>query len=422
MAAPKRPLVLLVIECQPRINWYDIFADCKVHGVREVQVEQATWQEISVTNFDSKCLVELKAAARPHPGTSQERNRVVTPDFILMRSVTRSVGHLDDRNKLFALKHANIPSLNSLHSCYMVLERAWVFAELKKIQERLGKDVFPLIPQSFYPSYKQMVIPPAMPCVIKIGPYHSGFGKMLVKDDTAWDDLKSVIACHNDYATSEPFIAYDWDIRIQKIGPYYRAFRRMSPNWKGNVGHGSVNEDIEVTPRYKLWVDECAKLFGGLDICAVDALHSKEDGKEWILELNDTAIGLANRHEQEDYGHMRALVLSRMEQEYPLSPAAAFTAPEMKSEGSDATTEGQNVSWHDAATPGAEAAAVSIEMESKTALKDGADTSKEELDKLRVSLMDETTRRLKAEAELKRLREAAAKSNAAGGSACCVVQ
>lgn len=35
----------------------------------------------------------------------------------------------------------------------------------------------------------------------------------------------------------------------------------------------------------QMWVDECAKLAGGLDICAVDALHSKADGKEYILVL-----------------------------------------------------------------------------------------------------------------------------------------
>lgn len=43
---------------------------------------------------------------------------------------------------------------------------------------------------------------------------------------------------------------------------------------------------MEVTEQYKLWIDECAKLFGGLDICALDLLHSKETDKVYILELN----------------------------------------------------------------------------------------------------------------------------------------
>jgi hypothetical protein len=73
------------------------------------------------------------SATLPHVGTSSENNRTITPDFILMRSVTRSVGHLDDRNKLYALKHANIPSVNSLHSCYLALERGWMFGELKLV-------------------------------------------------------------------------------------------------------------------------------------------------------------------------------------------------------------------------------------------------------------------------------------------------
>ena len=106
-----------------------------------------------------------------------------------MRSVTRSVGSLDDRNKLYALKMANIPSVNSLHSCYMVLERPWMMSELKfvclfrpiiltwrarrKLQQRLGKDQFPLIDINFYSSSKNMAIAPPMPCVVKIGPYHS---------------------------------------------------------------------------------------------------------------------------------------------------------------------------------------------------------------------------------------------------------
>ena len=36
--------------------------------------------------------------------------------------------------------------------------------------------------------------------------------------------------------------------------------------------------------RFQLWVDECAKLFGGLDIAAVKAIRAR-DGTEYIVEV-----------------------------------------------------------------------------------------------------------------------------------------
>ena len=40
----------------------------------------------------------------------------------------------------------------------------------------------------------------------------------------------------------------------------------------------SVITEIPLTDRYKLWADEASKLFGGLDILTVDAIHANGKG------------------------------------------------------------------------------------------------------------------------------------------------
>jgi len=156
------------------------------------------------------------------------------------------------------------------------------------------------------------VIAPDFPLVGKIGHAHAGYGKMKIKSNEELQDFKSVIALHRDYVSLEPFVEYDYDMRIQKIGNTYRGFRRTSPNWKANTGNASVIEDLEVTPLYKRYVDECALVFGGLEILGLDLLHSKATNTDYILELNDTAIGLTHKYEVEDMTIMRDLALSKM--------------------------------------------------------------------------------------------------------------
>jgi hypothetical protein len=58
-----------------------------------------------------------------------------------------------------------------------------------------------------------------------------------------------------------------------------------------------------------LFADECAALFGGIDILGLDFVHEKVTGKNYIIELNDTAIGLVHVHEQEDMSYMKVVLL-----------------------------------------------------------------------------------------------------------------
>merc|ERR1712166_1144916 len=117
---------------------------------------------------------------------------------------------------------------------------------------------------------------PGFPCVLKIGPCHAGFGKMKVTNKTVWSDFKTCAQVDDkDYISAEPFITWDYELRLQKLGPHIKAFKKFNVDpsqWKSNCG-GIHLYDTPVTPMMKLWVDEASKVFGGLDILSLDVLH-----------------------------------------------------------------------------------------------------------------------------------------------------
>eukprot|EP00762_Andalucia_godoyi_P008467 ANDGO_05761.mRNA.1 Synapsin len=311
-----KPKSLLVIESGSRnpqyCDWKSIFADCKVR-IGETQyglsVVVVTWPDISISSYGYRSVV-----VDVRPARRQDGIRTVKPDFLLIRSVSHALDGQDSRNLLYAFMHAGVPSVNSLESILMCLERPVVFGGLLKLQKKLGKSVFPVIEQTCYSSGGEMLINPGFPCVVKVGHVHAGYGKIKVDNSERFLDVRGIVMMHKDYVTAEPFVERDYDVRVQKIGTHYRVFKRTSLNWKGNTGNASV-EELPVTERYKQWADECSRLFGGLDILAVDSIVSN-DGQEYILEVNDTAIGLVHSCEQEDNGHIRDLVLRRMEEHF----------------------------------------------------------------------------------------------------------
>merc|ERR1712098_1044516 len=120
-------------------------------------------------------------------------------------------------------------------------------------------------------NYREMLIGPQFPAVVKVGHAHAGYGKMRIEDHHAFSDFASVMAVTGGlYCTAEEFVEGDYDARIQKIGGTYRAFKRtsMSGNWKTNTGTSSVDV-LEVTEEFQRWADLACEIFGGLDVCTV---------------------------------------------------------------------------------------------------------------------------------------------------------
>ncbi|XP_014237293.2 synapsin [Trichogramma pretiosum] len=301
-----KSFILLVIDDQ-NTDWSKYFRGRRLHNDYDIRVEQAEFRELTLTASDAGCTVSMAVIRN-----GSKVMRSFKPDFVLIRQNLRDAGE-DNKNLLLGLMYGGVPSVNNLQAIYNFQDKPWVFAQLIGLQRRLGREAFPLIEQTYYPHYREMVNANRYPTVVKLGHAHGGVGKAKAENCQEFQDLASLAALSNCYITAEPYVDTKYDVHVQKIGNNYKAFMRKSitGNWKSNTGSAML-EQLPVSDKHRGWVDQVCQLFGGLDICAIELLVGK-DGREYIIEVNDSALSLMGDTQEEDRRHIAELVAAKMQ-------------------------------------------------------------------------------------------------------------
>jgi len=313
----KRCFTLLVI-ADPNIDWPKWFRGKKIHTDWDIRVEQCEFKDLTVSASSEEGI----AAGIISQKSGTRTVNLLKPDFLLIRQDPRDAGE-DFKSVLLGFQYGQVRSINSLQSIYNFQDKPWVYAHLLGLQKKLGKENFPLIEQAFYQNHKEIVHKGSYPCVFKIGHAHGGLGKVKVDTAEGFQDLTGVVAVSSQYCTVEEFVDAYCDLHIYKIGTKYKALMRksLSDGWKTNVGESEIQE-VPVQDKYKVWIDEVSSLFGGLSLCSLEAVVDIA-GKEYIIEVNDCAMGLLGEGQDEDRRLIADLVINEMETHCkpPVAPA-----------------------------------------------------------------------------------------------------
>jgi ribosomal protein S6--L-glutamate ligase len=249
------------------------------HGIRLV-IGEREWSDtgsvlcIAFDEFDKR---GLRLTPELHLEVHDEVGNWLPVTCVLWRGQFDE--HFSAQHASLNLIHASgVPCLNSTQTIRLASSRVSLAAEFKK-------SGLPII--SAYHFLGSGGIGyfhnPQLPCVVKIGNWHMGYGKIKASTPEVWSDAADLSFITKESIAVEPFLTYRRDIRILVLGEKLLAFERVPSQWRANVCplEGKI---IEV-PNELVNMSKRAAATIGANILGVDWVQI-ETGEWVILEAN----------------------------------------------------------------------------------------------------------------------------------------
>lgn len=206
-----------------------------------------------------------------------ERGGALRIDGVLWRvgAIRAQQAH---RHALELIRLAKVPCVNSAQTLLRGFDRLSMLAELREIS-------LPVVPfQCALGEGSVEALTPELPCVLKLGNWHGGLGKARLTSRETWEDARDLAATSTEYATVEPFVDYQRDVRVMVVGEQMWAMSRRSSAWKVNRGISEF-EIIETPAVIGDWTRRLQTHLGA-DMLGVDWIETREG--DWVcLESND---------------------------------------------------------------------------------------------------------------------------------------
>lgn len=122
------------------------------------------------------------------------------------------------------------------------------------------------------------------PRVLKVGGLHGGFGKAKADDAESWGEVRDLAFAAGTYATVEPFIEHERDVRCLLIGDAVFAMERRGRGWRANVDTVK-HRLVDPPPDLEAMTRRLGRHLG-TTLLAVDALDTPNG---WVvMESNET--------------------------------------------------------------------------------------------------------------------------------------